>query len=62
MFIALTQGKLIISQSALENYHSWIGMGLQISHSPRVKSSIPVRGNSFAEFMCSNTILASLPE
>ena len=27
-----------------------------------VKGSSPVRGNFFAEFICSNTILASMPE
>ena len=30
--------------------------------SPRVEGSSPVRGSSFAEFICSNTILADLPE
>ena len=29
---------------------------------PRVKGSNPATGNFFAEFICSNTILADLPE
>ena len=33
------------------------------THSCRVESSSPVRGSFFfAEFICSNTILADLPE
>ena len=31
-------------------------------YSPRVKGSILVRDNIFAEFICSNTILAELAE
>ena len=30
--------------------------------SPRVEGSTPVRGNFFADFFLSNTILASMPE
>ena len=29
---------------------------------PRVEGSSPVEGSFFAEFICSNTILADLPE
>ena len=37
--------------------------GLSSTESPMVEGSSPVRGNFFfAEFTCSNTILADLPE